>query len=348
VGVAVYRPDGGFTGTDLYVPGPYKLTPASSQWSPYGVVGPDAGGDIPPDTHNGPFNSDGTYTGCAFGRHSNLFAVDLGTAQGAYPPPDDGRLIEWFADSGYSTACIVYGPDRGGDVWPNGNTHHVDGHGGLQQPGVMAADGQGNLYVPVDATNPVTLLPQGKVLKFDGNQLPATEKDCPNVVPGVANGDQTNYHVVTPSTFINATLAGLPFPAAIAHDPKCNCWAVDNVFFGPLAVAWFDANGNPLGQLAHLPIPVDFGTVFSPFGMAFDAKGDLFVVDIHVQVDLLATLKSGSLQAGPGSRQGRLLEFTFNGPFPSLPKVVASGEDFPVSVTACDPATYANCPAPAR
>jgi hypothetical protein len=211
----------------------------------------------------------------------------------------------------------------------------------------MASDSAGNIYVPVDAADPSTLLPQGKVLKFAASQLPATEKDCPNSTAGVANGDQTSYHVVTPSTFIDAAQAGLPFPAAIAWDPPCKCWAVDNVFFGPFAVEWFDTAGSPLGQQAHAPIPANFGGQFSPFGIAFDANGDLFAVDIHVQVDPVGTLKSQSLQAGPVNGQGRLLEITFNGPLANPPTVIASGESFPVSVTTCDPATYADCPHPA-
>ena len=348
VGVAVYRRDGSFTGTDLFVPGPYKLTPSSSQWSKYGVVGPDAGGDVPPDSHNGPFNSRGTYTGCAFGAHGNLFAVDLGTAQGGYPPADDGRLLEWFADSGYRAVCVVYGPNRGGDVWPDGRTHHVDGHGGLQQPGIMASDAQGNIYVPVDEADPNTFVPQGKVLKFPASRLPRTAKDCPTRQLGVANGDQTTYHVAHPATFIDAARFGLPFPAAIARDPRCRCWAVDNVFFGPIAVAWFGDDGSPVSLSLRAPIPADFGGQFSPYGMAFDRDGVLFVADIHVEVDAVGTVTSQSLQAGPATAQGRLLEIRFSGPIAGLPKTIASGEDFPVAVTTCDPAAYRRCPAPPR
>jgi len=344
VGVALYNRDGSFSGQDLFVPGPYKLTPASSQWTKYGVVGPDAGGDIPPDTNNGPFNSEGTFTGCAVGKNGNLFAVDLGTAQGSYPPPDNGRLLEWFADSNYHGVCIVYGPDKGGNVWPDGNTHHVDGSGGLQQPGTMTADSQGNIYVPVDAVDTTTgFLPAGKVLRFAADKLPATAADCPTKTPGAANGDQTNYHVVAPTTFIDAAAAGMPFPAGIAWDPKCSCWAVDNVFFGLNAVEWFDTSGSPMGQQAHAPIPTNFGTQFSPFGMAFDPQGDLFVVDIHVAVDPAGSVTSQSFQAGPVNGQGRLLEFTFSGPIANPPTTIASGEDFPVAVTTCDPARQ-NCP----
>ena len=78
------------------------------------------------------FNSASTYTGCVFDQHGNLFADDLGTAQGSFPPPDNGRLVEWFAPS-FKDACVVTGPTAGG-VGP----HHVDGTGGLTQPGMLA------------------------------------------------------------------------------------------------------------------------------------------------------------------------------------------------------------------
>jgi hypothetical protein len=203
----------------------------------------------------------------------------------------------------------------------------------------MASDKDGNIYVPVDMADPTTLLPQGKILRFDESKLPATPAGCPG-----SNGDQSTYHVVTPSTFIDATAAGLPFPQGIAWDPACGCWAVDNVFFGPTAVEWFDTSGSPIGQTAHLPIPANFGGQFSPEGIAFDSAGDLFAVDIHVQVDAVGTIKSGSLQVGPVNNQGRLLMFTFSGPVPNPPTVIASGEDFPVAVATCDPASHPRCP----
>src|SRR5207247_6864818 len=35
---------------------------------------------------------------------------NIGQAHGAFPPPDNGRLIEWFADTAYTTSCILFGP----------------------------------------------------------------------------------------------------------------------------------------------------------------------------------------------------------------------------------------------
>ena len=386
-----YSPDGttdssGFTTTNnLHVPGPYLLTAASSQWKPAsGVTGPGVtrngldggslglGGDIPPDANGGAFNNNGTFTGCAFDTHGNFFAVDLGTSQGSYPPSSSGRLIEWFKDSGYRGTCIIYGPNAGGDLWPTSDgegftTHHADGTGGLEQPGLMAADGSGNIYVPVDDADPASMLPQGKVLEF--SNLPSTESGCPTARPTTAegwqtaNGDQVNYHVVNPTVFIDGLASGLPFPGAIAWDPPCGCWAVDNIFFGLVAVEFFSTSGQAL--LSPAPIPANYATPSSalasnlvpglqipagtvnPFGMAFDRQGDLFVVDIGVGVDVPGTIKSGGLQAGPMNNAGRLLEYKFDAPIPGLPTVIASGENYPVSVTTCDTGVYAHCPAPA-
>ncbi len=88
--------NGNFTGKTLYVPGPYRMAP--------GLPGEDS----PPDP-TGVYNGQATYTGCAVDAQHNVFANDIGTAQGAFPIPTSGRLIEWFAPS-YTTSCVLYGP----------------------------------------------------------------------------------------------------------------------------------------------------------------------------------------------------------------------------------------------
>jgi len=317
VGEAVWNRNGDFSGKTLYVPGPYHLP------------GQTVGGDIPPDP-DGTFNSNGTFTGCVFDNRGDFFAVDLADSQGAFPPHDDGRLVEWFPPD-YSSACIVYGPDQAG-VGPD----HVDGHGGLQQPGTLAADAQGNVYVPVDSTT--GFLPTGRVLKFAASSFPADAGRCSNTAG--------NFHQAQFSVFVQGSPAFMPFPAGIARDPACACWAVSDVIGSP-AVAFYDDNGNPLPRL----VPTDFGAHFSPYGIAFDPEGNLFVVDIHITQGCNPEKPTScvGINLGPQSKGGQLLEFSFPshqvGPPGGPPAVIGSGYDFPVSVTTCVPQTQV-CPAP--
>ena len=154
------EPNGSFSGQDLYVPGKFKMR------------GQSIGSDSPP-TSNGVFNNNQTYTGCAVDKAGNVFGNDIATAQGSYPPPSSGRLVEWFAPT-YKTYCIVYGPTTGG-VGP----HHADGTGGLAQPGTMALDDNGDLLVPNVGTSSVLRfaqsIPAHQCGPVPGRGLPAPE-----------------------------------------------------------------------------------------------------------------------------------------------------------------------------
>ncbi|HLG91680.1 MAG TPA: hypothetical protein VKY15_01725 [Acidimicrobiales bacterium] len=319
VGEAIYDRYGHFTGKTVYVPGPFHLP------------GQTVGGDIPPDAGTGHFNNNGTYTGCAFDSADNLFATDLGTAQGQFPTPDDGRLIEWFAPS-HSHYCILIGPTSGG-VGP----HHVDGTGGLRQPGLLAFDPHGDLLVP-EAGYELGGAPAGRVLKLDHRSLPRGPGACgPD---GLYPSSELRYQV-----FVQGSLARLPFPLAVARDPTCGCWAVDSVFGDP-AIAWFDDSGRPLPDRPPVPgEPLsELGAPggYNPFGMAFAPDGTLYFVDIHI-----ACTNGVLADCGPTPKAGRLMRVRFAGGRPSAPVAVASGLDFPTSVTVCVPA-HRTCPAPPR
>jgi LPXTG-motif cell wall-anchored protein len=314
VGEAMYDHRGDFTGQTLFVPGPFKLP------------GQSVGGDIPPDAAGGgAFNNNGTMTGCAFDQRGDLFAVDLGTAQGQFPPPDDGRLIEWFAPR-YTSFCVVDGPTAGG-IGP----HHVDGHGGLRQPGDLAVDpATGDLLVP-EAGSPTGGL-GGRVLRIDHHSLPRGPSDC---------GPAGLYppHQLRVSTFVQGNAAVLPFPQGIARDPSCGCWAVSTVIGNP-SVVWFRDNGTPVGRslrgedLAHVgQDPLGW----NPFGIAFGPDGTLFLVDIHV------VCSAPLVNCGPASKAGRVLRFTFHDRVANPPTELASGLDFPTSITVCVPGLQ-TCP----
>ncbi len=298
------NPNGSFTGQTLYVPGPYKMK------------GQTTGTDSPP-TADGVFNNNQTYTGCAVDRVGNVFANDIATAQGDYPPPTSGRLVEWFAPK-YRTYCIVFGPDSGG-VGP----HHTDGTGGLAQPGTMAMAGNGDLLVPNVGTS--------SVLRFAASSMPTSAAQCPGgIYP------RQKVHL---TTFVG----NVPFAAGVAKDPTCDCFAVSS-YVGDPAIRWVAADGKLLPSRGTVPgTPVteigQSADQFNPFGMAFAPNGTLYFIDIHIAC---AGVLTG---CGPANYGGRVMRVTFTDGRPSTPTAVATGYDFPTSVTVCVPSKQV-CPYP--
>jgi hypothetical protein len=310
IGEELDEANGAFSGQTLSVPGPYKLP------------GQTIGGDSPPDA-KGVFNGQSTYTGCVVTEGGNLLASDIGTAQGAFPVPDDGRLVEWFAPS-YNTYCIVDGPTAGG-VGP----HHVDGTGGLAQPGMLALTDNGDVLLP--EAGPDT------VIRVDHSSLPASSANCPG---GVYPDGQ-----LRTSVFFKGSSSMLPFVAGVARDPTCDCYAISS-FFGDPAIAWFNNAGQP--EPGRSPVPgaplSQLGlnpNGYNPFGLAVAPDGTLYFVDIHIkcQNNILGN------NCGPADYGGRIMKVTFTNNRPSTPTVLNSGFDFPTSVTVCVPAKQV-CPYP--
>jgi len=310
IGEELNRRDGSYSGRVLYVPGPYKLP------------GQSIGDDSPPDA-TGAFNGNSTYTGCAFTHGGNLLATDLGTAQGAFPVPDNGRLVEWFAPS-YSSYCIVAGPTAGGT-----GPHHVDGTGGLSQPGTLALTDSGDPLVPEAGID--------EVVRIDHSSLPTSSADCPG-------GLYPSGRLRT-SVFFHGSASMLPFPAGVALDKTCDCLAVSS-FFGNPSIAWFTQSGQP--EPGRPPIPgetlAQLGqdpNGYNPFGLAFAPDGTLYFVDIHI------TCKNNNLAdgCGPASYKSRVMRVSFNHHQPSAPSVLNGGFDFATSVTVCVPSRQV-CPYP--
>ena len=305
-GMELDEPNGSFSGQTLYVPGPYKMP------------GQSIGSDSPP-TANGVFNNNQTYTGCVVDSHANVFANDIATAQGQFPPPSSGRLVEWFAPN-YTTECIIYGPTAGG-----AGPHHTDGTGGLAQPGMMAQADNGDLLVPNVGTS--------SVLRFSLSSMPTRASQCP--------GGVYPRRKLRVSDFVK----NLSFASGIARDPACGCFAI-STYIGDPAIRFVTADGQPMPGRAPVPgeTIAEIGQNpdgYNPFGMAFAPDGTLYFVDIHV------TCKDNMLSngCGPASYEGRVMKVTFSHGQPSAPVAVASGFDFPTSVTVCVPATM-KCPYP--
>jgi hypothetical protein len=298
------NPNGSFSGQTLYLPGPFKMP------------GQSIGGDSPPSP-NGVFNNNQTYTGCAVDGRRNIFGADIATAQGSFPPPSSGRLVEWFAPT-YKTSCIIYGPDQGGT-----GPHHVDGTGGLAQPGTMAVASNGDLLVPNVGTS--------SVLRFAHASLPTGASQCP--------GGLYPRRSVRLSTFVK----GVSFPAGIAKDPVCGCYAVSS-YIGDPSIVWVGADGQREPGFGSVP-----GTTianlgkspaqYNPFGLAFAPDGTMYFVDIHI------TCTGPLTGCGPANYGGRIMEVTVKGGQPGPPVTVAGGFDFPTSVTVCVPART-RCPYP--
>ena len=77
---------------------------------------------------------------------------------------------------------------------------------------------------------------------------------------------------------------------------------------------------------------------YNPYGLAVARNGDLYFVDIH----LVASPGGGF---GPADNGGRVFKVTFahGRGMPSLPQPIATGLNFPTSVTIC---TGHDCPTP--
>jgi hypothetical protein len=313
--------NGNFTGKTLYVPGPYRMAP--------GLPGEDS----PPDS-TGIYNGQATYTGCAVDAQHNVFANDLGTAQGGFPIPTDGRLIEWFAPS-YTTSCVLYGPTTGGI-----GSDHDDGTGGLSQPGMMATMPNGNLLVPQAGSSSGGF--PGNVTEFDHSSFPTSAAQCPDGVYPRAD--------ISSSVFFQGSLSNLPVPLGVAEDPSCSCYAVSSIFGGGSAddvIEWLSPTGQPIDRPG---VPgeslSDFGSDpngFNPFGMAFAPDGTLYFIDIHIVCSGVLT------NCGPQDFEGRLMKVTFGADeTPSQPVTVSDHFAFPTSATICVPSAHEVCPFPSH
>jgi hypothetical protein len=237
----------------------------------------------------------------------------------------------------------------GGDPGNAQEQHHVDGTGGLRQPGTLAVDSQGNVLVP---TLGVGSSLHGEVVKFAGTSLPSSAAQCPGPSNMPINSPQ-------PTVFIDSTANNQGSPQGIAHDPTCvghtGCWAVSSVLQGN-AVSWYNDDGNAdvarpsvgPGGVPQAEAQTGPGG-YSPQGLAFTPDGTLYIADIHISCVSSGGGEPASGGCGPVTNQGQILKFTFGpGSTPSAPvKVNTEADNFPVSVTACTPTATTVCPTPA-
>jgi hypothetical protein len=187
----------------------------------------------------------------------------------------------------------------------------------------MALAPNGDLLVPNVGTS--------SVLRFAAASLPASAAQCA--------GEVYPRSKVQVSTFVG----GLSFPAGVASDPACGCYAVSS-FIGNPSIVWVTADGKPepgYGTVPGTPL-AEMGTnpnQYNPFGLAFAPDGTLYFIDIHI------TCKSPLVGCGPASYGGRVMRVSVTDGQPSAPVTVAGGFDFPTSVTVCVP-QHEKCPYP--
>ena len=188
---------------------------------------------------------------------------------------------------------------------------------------MMALADNGDVLVPNVGTS--------SVLRFAASSMPASAAQCPG---GVYPRSKVGL-----STFVK----NVPFAAGIAKDPTCNCFAV-STYIGNPAIRWVTDTGQPQPGRGSVPgtTIADLGKnpdQYNPFGMAFAPDGTLYFIDIHVTC-------SGPLTGcGPANYGGRVMRVTFTNGQPSTPVAIATGFDFPTSVTVCVPSKQV-CPYP--
>ena len=193
---------------------------------------------------------------------------------------------------------------------------------------MLALADNGDVLMPVAGAQ--------SVVRVDHTSLPAGPSQCP--------GNQYPAGRLKTSVFFQGNGTTLPFPAGIAKDPTCDCFAISS-YFGNPSILWVDRNGAPVPGHATIPgeTIAQLGqnpNGYNPFGMAFAPDGTLYFVDIHI------TCKNNELSnCGPTDYGGRVMKVTFAEGQPSAPTTVSGGFDFPTSVTVCVPSRQ-NCPYP--
>ena len=105
---------------------------------------------------------------------------------------------------------------------------------------------------------------------------------------------------------------------------------MSNLLGGNAAVAWFRNYGARDPSKGPLPLGP-----YNPYGVAVARNGDIYFVDIH--------LVAGPGGFGPADNGGGVFKVTFDQGMPSLPQPIATGLNFPTSVTIC---AGRDCPTP--
>jgi polyvinyl alcohol dehydrogenase (cytochrome) len=251
----------------------------------------DADAENPQGTLNDP-------SGCVFDAAGNFFGVDVGEVHA--PLIGDGQLIEFFKTD---PANPLAAP------WTSFCRIATD----LSQPGMVAFDTQGRLYVPQAGAGVITRY----------SDFPANASECESNPPAA-------------ETWMIGPAQGIGTPIAIAQVPGSTDWAVASVLV-PGGIFRVSADGIVVGTYAA-PGP-QTGT---PFGIAFDSAGNLYYADLGVRPWPLTGGEDPSEPIGTADGQGALKMVPAGGaPFPIT---IQAEMNFPDGV-AVVPADWVNVPA---
>jgi hypothetical protein len=183
-------------------------------------------------------------------------------------------------------------------------------HRGIRSAGSIALDGDGRVYVPEFApTVPPDGAAPGRVLRYRG-PFPVSNRRC---------------FTSPPETFIQDALTATPaaIVAARGADGRATGhWYVSSVIFPPV-VNEYDASGS----LVRTVLPPGFGT---PFGLAVDRAGTLYVADLGLDVDPRRIPESPDrLGIDTGAGEGSVLRVRFARGLPLPPEYLKTGLDYP-------------------
>lgn len=214
--------------------------------------------------------------GCAFDPVGNLIGVDVGDDH--TPMAGDGLLVKFFAPE-FSTWCVL-------DT-------------GLSQPGMIAFDGYGRLYVPEAGA--------ARVSRYTALPLDAANCSPPKR-----------------ETFLDGFAEGIFTPSAIAPAPWGG-WAVSSVLSpaGVFHVTERTTNGTARVDGVYVPPGPATG---NPFGIGFDSHANLYYADLA-----LGPTGDPFDPIGPVDGLGALKMVSPDGP--PAPRTIAGGLSFPDGVT---------------
>lgn len=228
----------------------------------------------------------------------------------------DGQLIVFFPSSEAFDA--VAGRRDPGEVCPDGDCSDLRQEDSdfcvldddIRTAGGIAMGADGSLYVAEGApTVPPDPPAPGRILRYSP-PFPTSDEGC---------------FTVEPETFIQDPAASTPVAIAAARGPDGEPnghWYVSSVLF-PSVVNEYDADGD----FVRTVLPPGHAT---PFGLAVDGEGTLYVADLGIDWDPRRIPEDFSrLGFDTGDGEGSVLRIRFSDGAPLPPDVLTDDLDFP-------------------